>query len=89
MEKYVVTVIELETLNKISLQVEADEAETDENIILITHLLGQVILVYDYNCFSTFQKLRDWLLKLGYGIKCNDSRLNAVQSNMMCSSEKI
>lgn len=29
------------------------------------------------------------MLDLGYGLKCNGSRINAVQSNMMGTSDKI
>ena len=39
--------------------------------------------------FDTFQSLRDRLLELGYGIKCNGSRINAIQSGMMGYSENI
>ena len=39
--------------------------------------------------FETFQSLRDRLLELGYGMKCNGSRLNAIQSGMFGCSEKI
>ena len=39
--------------------------------------------------FETFQLFRDYLLEFGYGIKCNGSRLNAIQSGMMEYSEKI
>lgn len=39
--------------------------------------------------FETFQLLRDRLLELGYGIKCNGSKLNAIQSGLFGNSEKI
>ncbi len=39
--------------------------------------------------FDTFQSLRDRLLELGYGIKCNGSRINAIQSGMRGYSENI
>ena len=39
--------------------------------------------------FETFQLLRNRLLELGYGIKCNGSRLNAIQSGMFGYSEKV
>lgn len=35
------------------------------------------------------KKLRDELLKLGYCLKCNGSRFNAIQSGMMRYCEKI
>lgn len=33
--------------------------------------------------FETYQLFRDKLLDMGYGLKCNGSRINAVQSGMM------
>ena len=33
--------------------------------------------------FSAFQLLRDKMLKMAWGIKCNAARINAVQSGMM------
>ena len=36
-----------------------------------------------------YQEFRDKLLEAGYGIKCNGSRLNAVQSGMMETTDKI
>lgn len=89
MEKYMVAVVELKTQHEIKLVIEADEAETTENIILRTQVKDSLISVFDYNYFSAYQKLRDKILRLGYGIKCNGSRLNAVQSAMMGISENI
>lgn len=89
MEKYMVTVVELKTQHEIKLVIEADEAETTENIILRTQVKDSLISVFDYNYFSAYQKLRNKILRLGYGIKCNGSRLNAVQSPMMGTSGNI
>ncbi|MBU5484222.1 hypothetical protein KQI86_07755 [Clostridium sp. MSJ-11] len=89
MEKYMVTVVELKTQHEIKLVIEADEAETTENIILRAQVKDSLISVFDYNYFSAYQKLRNKILGLGYGIKCNGSRLNAVQSAMMGTSENI
>ena len=50
---------------------------------------GQEICAADYRYLPAYQKLRDMLLKMGYGIKANGSRLNAVQSGMMEATEKI
>ena len=36
-----------------------------------------------------YQKLRDNLLEFGYGLQCNGSRINAIQSGMMSQCEKI
>ena len=39
--------------------------------------------------FETYQSFRDKLLDMGYGLKCNGSRINAVQSGMMGYCPKI
>ena len=39
--------------------------------------------------FSTYQSLRDQLLKDGYGLKCNGSYINALQSSMMSYVDKV
>ena len=39
--------------------------------------------------FVAYQKFRDNLLELGYGLQCNGSKINAIQSGMMEHCEKI
>lgn len=89
MEKYVVKAIDLKSSTIFDLEIDADEGETSELIVLNTHVNGQQITSSDYYYFPAFQKLRDKLLEMGYGIKCNGSRLNAVQSEMMGAIEKV
>ncbi len=88
-EEFQVTIIELNTKNKSQLRVKVDEAETTENIIIRAGICGKEILSADYNYLPAFQKFRDKLLQLGYGIKCNGARLNAVQSEMMSGVDKV
>lgn len=38
---------------------------------------------------TAFQEFRDQLLLLGYGMKCNDARLNAVRSQMMAATDQV
>ncbi len=38
--------------------------------------------------FDAYQKFRDELLEMGYGLQCNVSRINAIQSPMMGYSEE-
>ena len=38
---------------------------------------------------SAYQKLRDELLKNGFGLKCNGSLINANQSAMMSNTPKV
>lgn len=89
MEKYVVKIINTETYTESEISIFADEAETTENIILKSYIKGKEICVEDYNYFSAYQKLRDKLLNMNYGIKCKGSQLNAVQSGMMRADSKI
>ncbi len=89
MENYSITAVELKTMKETQLQIEADEAETSEEIILTTQLNGQTISKSDYAYFPAYQKLRDALLQAGYGLKCAGSQINAVQSGMMGACEKI
>jgi hypothetical protein len=87
MEKYIVTVIELNSKTEAELELLADE-DTDD-IVLKVVINNREFLASDYNYFTAYQKLRDCVLSIGYGIKCNGSRHNAVQSGMMGSSAKI
>ncbi len=61
----------------------------DENIAMNCEVEGVCFSAEGEYYYETFQLFRDRLLELGYGIKCNGSRLNAIQSGMMGYSEKI
>ena len=89
MEKYEVTLIELETQCEFSAQVEVDEAETSENITILARVGKDEIEATNYAYLPAYQEFRDKLLVAGYGIKCNGSRLNAVQSGMMGATDKV
>lgn len=89
METYEVTFIDLNTQMEMQVLVEADEAETTENIVLKAKLTEQEVVSSNYNYFSAYQEFRDKLLDAGLGIKCNGSRLNAVQSGMMGARDKV
>ena len=39
--------------------------------------------------FSAFQLLRDKMLEMAWGIKCNAARINAVQSGMMTNQDVV
>lgn len=41
----------------------------------------------NHNYLPAYQTFRDKLLKIGYGIKCNSSRLHAVQSGIMGAAD--
>ena len=67
----------------------AKEKETTENISIHAVIDKQDVTSSDYNYFPAFQIFRDKLLELGYGIKCNGSRINAIQSGMMGGTDEI
>lgn len=87
MKKYIVIIIEFISKTETELEIIADEDSDD--IVLKTIINNREVLVSDYNYLTAYQKLRDCLLSMGYGIKCNGSRRNAVQSGMMGSNTKI
>lgn len=84
-----VTIINIKTNEESEIPIFADEAETTDDIILKICIDDQEICAADYNYLPAYQKLRDKLLKMNYGIKCNGSRINAVQSGMMGANDKI
>lgn len=89
MEQYEVVLVELETSMEVPLLVEADEAERTENFEIKAVVDGQEVCAADYNYFPAFQMFRDKLLLFGYGMKCNGSRINAVQSGMQGATDRI
>ncbi len=89
METYEVTIMNLKTKEEKILLIEADEAESSDDIVLKTVILEREFCSSNYNYLSAYQELRDKILELGYGIKCNGSRINVVQSGMMGASDKI
>ncbi len=64
-------------------------SEKDEDFIIETAVDGMEIKSVGYGYFEVFQDFRDKLIELGYGLKCNGSRINAIQSNMMGACEEI
>ncbi len=89
MEKYDVTAISLTSKSKVKLMIEADEAETTDNIALSLSLDGESISASNEGYFQAFQEIRDKLLQKGYGLKCAGSMLNAVQSSMASATDKV
>lgn len=89
MEAYKVILTNLSSKEELTIQVEVDEAETTENIIIRTIFNEREITSSNYNYLPAYQEFRDKLLVMGYGIKCNGSCLNAVQSGMLGSTDKV
>ena len=89
MEIYKIVIVDLKTRVNIKTFVEVDEAESSENITIKMVINSYEVISSDYNYFSAYQDFRDKLLELGYGIKCNGSKINSVQSNMMNATNKI
>lgn len=89
MEVYEVILIDLIPKDKLSAQVVVDEAETTENIVIRAIVKEQEITSSNYNYLPAYQEFRDKLLAAGFGMKCNGSRLNAVQSGMLGATDKV
>lgn len=89
MDEHIVRIVELETGREYDVVVYDDELEDTGDIVFETTVAGEKISAIDENALPAFQKLRDQLLSAGYGIKCNGSRINAVQSGMMGASNKV
>lgn len=89
MEIYEIVLLELDTRNERSVEVEVDEAELSDNITIRAILNEQEITSANDNYLPAYQEFRDKLLVLGYGIKCNGSRLNAIQSGMLGATDKV
>lgn len=89
MEEHIVTFVDLKTNSEMVTTIVEDEEEVAGNIVLKVYIANQEICASDYNYLPAYQKLRDKLLAMGYGIKCNGSRLNVVQSGMMGSNDRV
>lgn len=89
MEIYEVILSDLSSKEVLTIQVEVDESETTENIVIRTIFNEQESTSSNYNYLPAYQEFRDKLLLKGYGIKCNGSRLNAVQSGMLGATDKV
>ena len=83
MEKYDVKLYDMNRNSEIEGVVFADEGETSGDIVLKTVAEGIVITAKSDGYFSAYQKIRDKLLKNGFGLKCYGSLINANQSAMM------
>lgn len=89
MEEHIVHIVNLESGDKTEIVICEDEDKETGDFILQTSVDDQELYASDYAYFLAYQKLRDKLLALGYGIQCNGSRLNAVQSAMMAPCAKV
>lgn len=89
MEQYGVTAFSLASHSDILLTIEADEAETTENIVLSIKINDSIISASNDGYFQAFQEIRDKLLEEGYGLKCVGAMLNVVQSSMASATDKV
>ena len=88
MEQYKCTVVDFGYYKNEKIVLININDETDE-IEISTEIDGINIYSSDECYFVAYQKFRDELLALGYGLKCNGSRINVIQSGMMGQCEKI
>ena len=88
METYQCTIADLSYYQNervISVEVE----DNYDSYMMRTTVDGIELSVSGNGLFTTFQKLRDELLKIGFGMKCNAARINAVQSGMMADLDVV
>ena len=88
MEQYKCTVVDLgyyDSEKTVLIEVNEDLDEIE----ISTVVDGIDFFSSDESYLAAYQKLRDKLLELGYGLQCNGSRNNAIQSGMMSQCEKI
>lgn len=88
MDKYQCVAVRMEDREK-QKNIELYASETEIGFRIGTTIDGMEIYADGEGYFETFQRCRDKILDLGYGLKCNGSRINAVQSNLMSACEKI
>ena len=88
MEEYRITLMQVDTKVKEELCVKVDEAEQTDYIAISAYLNGENIVAINENYLSAFQEFRDKMFQLGYGLMCNGSRLNVIQSGMMAASDR-
>lgn len=86
MGQYQCTVVDIKSKSEKSIMVKVNE---DDEIKISTEIDGFAVSISDEYYLQSYQKFRDELLKCGYGLKCNGSRINAIQSGMMGYSEKV
>lgn len=66
------------------------EVNEDADEIEINAVIDGISISASDECYLVaYQKFRDELLKVGYGLKCNGSKVNAIQSGMMECCAKI
>ncbi len=89
MEKYEVILYDMDSASEVKGTVYADEGDTSDDIILEISVGKNTITEKADSYLAAYQKLRDELLKNGFGLKCNGSLVNANQSGMMSYTSKI
>lgn len=89
MEKYEVALLNLTENSEVNTVVYAAEAETNDNIILKTTINGSELTSESNQYLVAYQILKDKLLQIGFGLKCNGSLINATQSAMMSYTPKV
>ncbi len=89
MKEFEVVFIEKASGNDISGKVTVTEDDTDGKISIKAVVNGSEYLSSGYAYLQVYQDFRDKILDDGFGIKCNGSRINAVQPEMMGDTDKI
>ena len=87
-ETYQVTVADLGNYGK-EKQIEILVNDHGDHFELKTVVDGVEFEAQADDMFSAFQLLRDKMLEMAWGIKCNAARINAVQSGMMTNQDVV
>lgn len=83
MEKYDIKLHDLNKASETDGVVYIEEDESSDRFIMKITVENMVITASSEGYLSAYQELRDKLLKLGFGLKCSGSLINAHQSAMM------
>ena len=89
MEKYDIKLYDMNRSSEIAGVVFADEGESSDDIVLKIEVEDIAVTAKAEDYLSAYQKIRDELLKNGFGLKCNGSLINANQSAMMSYTPKV
>lgn len=89
MRRYDVVLRNLVSDSLTNAAVYADEGDISDQIILNVSVGNLECISESEQYFAAYQNLRDKLLEIGFGLQCNGSRINAVQSAMLAYAPQV
>lgn len=87
MEKYNIVLLKIDSGAEVNSVIYADENGIVINLKI--SIDDKEIIFESEQYLKAYQKIRDELLKNGYGLKCKGSLINACQSGMMSYTSKV